>query len=112
MTRRKRIVVFTFAAAAALAVMAAGAFIVMVRSDWFKNQVRQRIVSVAEKTTGGRVEIGRFNYNWHDLTVELSPFVLHGYEPPSAPPFFRAGRIQVGLKIISAFKKQVDIASV
>ena len=112
MTRRKKLVLFTLAAIALLVALGAGILMITVQSDWFKNQVRQRIVAVAEKATGGRVEIGRFNYDWHALTVELSPFVLHGYEPPSAPPFFRAHKIQIGLKIISAFKKQVDIASV
>jgi translocation and assembly module TamB len=66
---------------------------------------------VAAEATGGRVEIGSFNYDWRALTADVAPFVLHGSEPPSSPPFFRARKIRVGLRIISAFKKQVDIAS-
>jgi translocation and assembly module TamB len=93
------------------ALVSAASFFVLVQTDWFKDKVRKRIVSVAEEATGGRVEIGRFNYNWHALTVEVTPFVLHGSEPSSGQPFFQAAQIQIGLKIISAFKKQVDIAS-
>lgn len=107
---------FKIAAAAVVSLLmvmlaASGAFVVVVQSNWFKNKVRERIVSVAEQATGGRVEIGRFDYDWRALTAEVTPFTLHGLEPASAPPLFRADKIQIGLKIISALKKQVDIAS-
>ncbi len=98
-------------ALAAIAIVGAGILAVLSQTDWFKNKVRERIVSVAEQASGGRVEIGRFNYDWRALTAEVSPFVLHGTEPATAPPFFRAARIQIGLKLISAFRRKVDIAS-
>ena len=111
MRRPFKIVLGVLACAAFLTLAAGMSFLLVIQTDWFKNQVRQRIVSVVENATGGRVEIGRFNYDWHALTAEVSPFVLHGTEPPGSSPFLRAARIRVGLKIISAFKKQVDIAS-
>jgi len=37
--------------------------------------------------------------------------VLRGTEPASAPPMFRADKIQIGFKIISALERKVDIAS-
>jgi translocation and assembly module TamB len=85
--------------------------VVLVQTAWFKNLIRQRIVSVVQRATGGRVEIGSFSYNWHNLTADVKPFVLHGTEPASAPPLFRADKIEIGLKIISALEKKVDIAS-
>ena len=66
---------------------------------------------MTERATGGRVEIGSFNYNWRDLTAEVQPFVLRGTEPASAPPLFRAKKIKIGLRIISVLEKKVDIAS-
>ena len=111
MSRAVKITLWTLGGLAGLSVAAALAFILVVQSGWFKNQVRERIVSVAEQATGGKVEIGRFNYDWHALTAEVEPFVLHGTEPSSAAPFFRASRIRIGLRIISPLKKQVDIAS-
>jgi len=111
MSRRAKAVLWTFGGLLGLAAAAAISFVIVVQTDWFKNQVRERIISVAQQATGGRVEIGRFNYDWHALTAEVEPFVLHGSELPSSPPFFRAAKIRVGLRIISAFKKQVDIAS-
>jgi translocation and assembly module TamB len=92
-----------------LALLLAG--VIVVQTAWFKNRVRDRIQSVMEQATGGRVEIGSFSYNWHNLTAEVAPFVLHGTEPASAPPLFRADKIEIGLRIISALEKKVDIAS-
>jgi translocation and assembly module TamB len=110
---RKRIRIAAFCvlglAGLALALMVAG--VVLVQTAWFKNLIRDRIQSVVERATGGRVEIGSFSYNWHDLTADVKLFVLHGTEPDSAPPLFRAEKIQIGLKIISALEKKVDIAS-
>ncbi len=110
MSRPVKITLWALLGIALLAIASVAGFLIMVRTAWFKDQVRQRIVAVAEQATGGRVEIGSFNYDWHALTADVAPFVLHGTEPSSSPPLFRAGRIRIGLRIISAFKKQVDIA--
>jgi len=111
MRRPLKIALWGLLGVVGLLVAAAVAFFFVVQTNWFKDQVRERIVTVAEKASGGRVQVGRFNYDWHALTAEVSPFVLHGTEPAGERPFFRAAKIRVGLRIISAFKKQVDIAS-
>ena len=111
MSRGKKRILYSLLGLVCLVVVAFFAGLFLVQTDWFKNKVRERIISVAETATGGRVEIGRFDYNWHNLTADVSPFVLRGKEPAGAPPFFRASKIEVGLKIISALKKQVDIRS-
>jgi len=100
MRRRSRIVLFSALGVAGVALVLFVAAIIVVQTDWFKNKVRERIVEVAETASG-----------WPALTAEVEPFILHGKEPASSKPFFRAERITVGLKIISALKKQVDIAS-
>src|SRR5579864_6479233 len=111
MSKPVKIMVFGLAGlvGVVLAIVIAG--LITVQTDWFKNRIREKIVEVTENATGGRVEIGKFNYDWHGLTAEVAPFIIHGKEPASSPPFFRADKIQIGLKIISALKKQVDIAS-
>jgi translocation and assembly module TamB len=111
MSRPAKRVLFSLLGLVGLILAMALAAVVVVQTAWFKNKVRERILSVAERVTGGRVEIGSFNYDWHALTAEVAPFVIHGTEPASGPPFFRADKIQLGLKIISAFEKRVDIAS-
>ncbi len=111
MSRGKKTLWFSLAGITGLVLMVLLAALIVAQTDWFKNKVRARIVSVAETATGGRVEIGRFDYNWHNLTAEVAPFTLHGKEPASAAPFFRADKIHIGLKIISVLEEQVDIAS-
>ena len=110
MRRSVKIFTLSLLGVAGLVVALVVAGIILVQTAWFRNAVRERIVSVVERATGGRVEIGSFSYNWRNLTAEVSPFVLHGTEPPSASPLFRADKIQIGLKIISALEKKVDIA--
>lgn len=111
MSRPVKFTLWMLGGVVCLAVALAVAFLIVVQTAWFKDKVRERIASVAEQATGGRVEIGNFNYDWHALSAEVSPFVLHGKEAAGSPPFFRAARIQIGLRVISALKKQVDIAS-
>src|SRR5260370_28212123 len=113
MTRRTRkVVLYSTLGLVGVILIACISALVIVRTEWFKNKVRDRIVAVAETATGGRVEIGRFDYQWSGLTVEGEPFILHGKEPPGAPPFFRAEKIQIGLKIISALQQDVCIRSI
>jgi translocation and assembly module TamB len=98
-------------ALAALALVLLIASVIILQTGWFKNKVRQRIISEVESTTGGRVEIGQFNYNWHNFTAEVAPFVLHGTEPAGAPPLFRSSKIHVGLEIISFVERTANIAA-
>ncbi len=111
MRRAARIAAFSLLGLAIFAVALLVAGVVVVQTAWFRNLVRVRIASVVQRATGGQVAIGSFSYNWHNLTAEVAPFVLRGTEPASAPPLFRADKIQIGFKIISALEKKVDIAS-
>src|SRR5580698_5316040 len=111
MSRPSKIIAFSLLGAAGLALAVLAAGLITLRSGWFKNRIREKIVSVTERATGGRVEIGRFSYDWRDLTAEVAPFVLHGTEQASAPPLLRADKIQIRLRIISLFEKKVDIES-
>lgn len=109
--RVAKVCAFSVFGLAGLAIALLAAAVVLVQTAWFKNLVRERMVAIVERATGGRVEIGSFSYNWRDLTAEVQPFVLRGTEPDSAPPLFRADKIKIGFKIISALEKKVDIAS-
>ena len=76
--------------------------VLVLRSDWFREKIRQRMVAEVEKATGGRTEIGAFRFDWKQMRAEVDGFVLHGNEPPDAPPLFRGFAIVVGIKIVSA----------
>ena len=82
----------------------------VVRSHWFFERVRARLVSTVETATGGRVEIGSFGFDWHLLRAEVRDFTLHGTEPAGAEPLLHAESAAVGSKIISLVKRRVDIA--
>jgi translocation and assembly module TamB len=83
----------------------------VIESGWLKNRIRERIVSEVERTTGGRVELGEFIYDWQTLSAEFTHFTVHGSEPSTAPPLLRIDSLRVKLKIVSLLKRDVDIAS-
>jgi translocation and assembly module TamB len=111
MSRRAKVVWWSIGGSAALCLIAVLAGVAVVRSAWFREQVRDRIVSEVERATGGRAQIGSFRFDWHTMTAEVAPFVLHGTEPADARPLFRADSIRVGLKIVSMIERNVDIQS-
>ncbi len=100
-------------AAALVALLALLVLLVVatLQSPWFYNKVRERIVSTVETATGGRVEIGAFAFDWKRLRAEVSDFTLHGTEPAGKPPLLHVAKAAVGLKIISLWDRDVDIAS-
>jgi len=91
-----------------LAVAITGVYVA--QSDWFREKVRERIVTELETATGGKVEIGKFKLDWKTLTAELDDLVLHGAEPSTGPPLLRVKTLMVGLKIISLTKRDFDIS--
>lgn len=86
------------------------AAILILPSAWFRDKVRDRMITEIEKASGGRTEIGAFRFDWKTLTAEVAPFVLHGTEPPEERPLFHADSIKVGIKIISIAQRDIDIA--
>lgn len=107
---RKRHVWITAAVAAGLTVLAAVFALYTLQTSWFKGQVRANIISAAEQASGGRVEIGTFQYDWRSLTAEFTNFVVHGTEPPGSAPLFQAASVRVQLRLVSLLRRDVDIA--
>lgn len=110
MSRRARIAAIAAASLAALVVLAAVAGVLLLRSQWFREQVRTRIVAEVERATGGHAEVGSFVLEWRTLRAELRGFVLHGSEPAGKPPLFQARSITVGLRVLSFLERKVDLA--
>jgi translocation and assembly module TamB len=106
---RKRIALTVAGSLAGLLLLALLAGVLAVRSPWFYEQVRRRVVSTVETATGGRVEVQSFRFDWTRMRAEIQGFSLHGTEPPDKPPLFRASAIAVGLRIVSMLKRDVDI---
>jgi translocation and assembly module TamB len=106
---RKRIFGRLALCAAALLLVCAVAAFFTIRSQWFFRLVRARIVATIEDSTGGRVEIDAFSFDWTRLRVQVDGFTLHGTEPAADPPLFRAESVALGIKIVSILKRDVDI---
>ncbi len=110
MSRRKHLLLAGLGGFLGLLLLSVLSAVVVVHSDWFHDQVRQRIITEVERATGGKVEIGAFEFHWRDLRAVVKNLVLHGTEPPESPPLFRAESVTVGLRVVSAFRRDVDIA--
>jgi len=107
--KRFRWVLRLLGGAVALLAVAAGCGLVVLRSAWFREQVRARIVNTVETATGGRAEAGSFDFDWSRLRARIRNFTLHGTEPADRPPLFHAASVSVGLRLVSLWNRDVDI---
>lgn len=110
MTRPQKILLYSGLGLVGLLVVAAIAAVLVLRSPWFHEKVRQRIVSEIEKDTGGRVELGSYSLDWRNLRATVNGLVLHGKESSEQAPLFRAASITVGLNIVSLWDRDVNVA--
>jgi translocation and assembly module TamB len=111
MRRRTKAALWVVGTLTGLVLLSFIAALIILPSEWFRTKVRDRIVFEVEKATGGEVSIGSFRFDWQLLEAEVAPFELRGTEPADQPPLFRTDSLKVGLKIISVFKRDIDIAS-
>ncbi len=74
MTRGRRIALWIGGGLLGLiAVVVVGAIIV-VQTDWFRQFVRDKIIAVTEESTGGKVDIARFDFDWTHLRATVTGF--------------------------------------
>lgn len=88
------------------------ALVAVLQSGWLRDEVRKRIIAQVETATGGKVEIGAFDYDWRNMTANLRGFVIHGTEAAPADPLLRIERASVTVKVISIFERSADISSI
>jgi len=108
-TKTKKIWIWVGTSAAVLLFVLALISIQVLQSPWFANYIRVKIVATAEESTGGRVELGSFRFDWRHLQATIGGFVLHGTEPPGSAPLFQAQSIVLRLKLLAGLKKAVDL---
>jgi translocation and assembly module TamB len=110
MRKLGRILLRTIVALIILAIASAIAGVLVFRSGWFREKVRERIIAEVQKSTGARLEIGNFNFDWEHLSATLSSVALHGKEPADEAPLLRVQNVTLGLRVISAFERKVDLS--
>jgi translocation and assembly module TamB len=81
------------------------------QTPWFRGKLRQRMIAELEEATGGRVEIEGLDFDWRTLTAGVRNLTIHGTEAGSEAPLFRADSIRVGLRIVSIWRREIDLAS-
>ena len=62
--------------------------------------------------SGGKAEMRVFRFDGLALTAGVDGFTLRGKEPAGAKPLFHAKSVEVELRILSFFKRSVDLQSV
>jgi translocation and assembly module TamB len=70
-------------------------------SAHFSNQVRQRVITVLEDATGGRVEISSLNWSLRHLSVEVNGLTVHGLESRGQLPYAHVERLYARVRILS-----------
>ncbi|HEY6939157.1 MAG TPA: hypothetical protein VI424_18495, partial [Terriglobales bacterium] len=79
-------------------------------SPRFQELVRARVVAQLQRSTGGRVELGAFQWNLSQLRFEARNLTIHGKEAAGERPFFHADRVEVRMRIASIFSQRVALS--
>ncbi len=82
-----------------------------VKSPYFADLVRRKVVETIEDATGGRVEMASFQWNLRRLSFEAKDLTVHGLEPPDQLPYAHVDSALVRLHIISFLERQVSLKS-
>lgn len=106
MTRHAKKILLTTGAVlgGGLAVTALAAVLTL-KSGWFANFAKDKVVSALESATGGKVDVGSFEFDLTSLTVKIHNLVLHGTEPPTDAPLLRVRLIELRLRLFPSFTK-------
>jgi translocation and assembly module TamB len=91
--------------------VAVGGYFVL-RSHSFHRYVLAKIVEKASASTGGRVEIGNFDFRWSTLTADAYNLIIHGTEPAGQRPLLQADKLTVRLKILSVLHEKINLREI
>lgn len=80
-----------------------------VNTPQFTQLIRGKIISQLEQATGGRVEMGPFQWRLPHLEFVVNNLTIHGLEGPDQIPYVHIDRIYVRAKIISLFERKFGL---
>ncbi len=92
---------------AALLVLAAGWAVL--RTEWFREQLRRRVIAELERATGARVELAVLRFDPGAWRVRLEGLRIHGSEPAGQPPLAAVEAIEADLHVASFLRRDVDV---
>jgi translocation and assembly module TamB len=105
----KRIIIWTLAAIVGVIFVAAMGAYLYLKSSSFQRFAINQIEQQAAAATGAKTEIGSLDVNLSTLTAHLYNITLRGTEGPDQPPLLHADKLTVGVKILSALRRQVSL---
>jgi translocation and assembly module TamB len=106
----KRIVGWTLAGIVGVIVIAAVGGYLYLKSASFQRLAISKIEQEAATATGANAEIGRLDFNLSTLTAHLYDITLRGTEGLDQPPLLHADKLTVGVKILSALRRQASLS--
>jgi hypothetical protein len=68
---RRKVLWIALGSLLGLLVVGVVAGIIVAQSQWFRAFVRAKIISTVEDSTGGKVEIASFGFDWRHLRADL-----------------------------------------
>src|SRR5579862_757548 len=110
MSRPIRIVRNVAIGLAVALVLAVVGGIAIVQTQWFRDLVRQKIISATEEGTGGKVEIGSFAFDWRSLRATVTEFMIRGNEPAGTAPFVHVKRVELHLRLFTGLRRIFELA--
>lgn len=96
---------------AALIVVLVAALAWYVSTPRFAARVHRKVVTVLERTTGGRVEMGAFRWSVRHLGIEVDDLTIHGKEAAGQVPYFHVDHLILHASILSVFGPKVRLNS-
>jgi translocation and assembly module TamB len=108
--RRRKIIGGALAVIGILILAAGVGGYYFLKSKRFEKLAIDTILEDINAATGGRAEVGRFDFQLSTLTAHLYDITLRGIEPADQPPLLHADKITVGLKIQSILRRKISLS--
>lgn len=75
----------------------------------FARFLRGKVIAELQRTTGGRVEMGTFQWSLLHLEFVVNNLTIHGSEAPGQLPYAHVNRLYIRARIISLFEQKVAL---
>ncbi len=108
----KKALLLTFVIVVGVLATLTGAAYLAAHTEAFNRFVLAKVVEKAEAATGAPVSIKRMDIHWRKLGVDFYDVAISGTAGATEPPLFRADHLGIGLKIVSALKRKIDLSDI